>query len=184
MGPVLELDVEIAPDHGPEGVVVPRAHEVENGAVLAHGGAEFIHLDPVEGFFFCIVEGDEALGVVVAPPSVVAGKEGVGLEVLLRFFDAVGANFEAVFLWEGVVHGGNQSLLGGGVSADVPAGGGFTAVLVEDLLAGVGAIGRTLPCELSAGDSPSRFGWHRVGGFSECFPARGAASSIEGGSGG
>ena len=100
MGPVLELDVEIAPDHGPEGVVIPWAHEVEDGAVTAHGGAELVHLDPVEGFFFCIVEGDEALGVVVAPPLVVAGKEGVGLEVLLRFFDAVGANFEAVFLGE------------------------------------------------------------------------------------
>ena len=83
MGPVLELDVEIAPDHGPEGVVIPGAHEVEDGAVLAHGRAEFVHLDPVEGFFFRVIEGDEALGVVVTPPLVVAGEEGLRSEVLL-----------------------------------------------------------------------------------------------------
>ena len=106
MGPVLELDVEIPPDHGPEGVVIPRAHEVEDGAVLTHGGAELVHLDPVEGFFFGVVEGDETLWVVVLPPLVVAGEEGIGREFLLRFLDVGGGDFEAVFLGEGVMHGG------------------------------------------------------------------------------
>ena len=92
----------------------------------------------------------------------------------LRFFDVCSGYFEAVFFREGVVHGGEQSLFLTGVSADVPAGGGFAAVLVEELFAVIDVFNLT----------QSGLRGHRVGGFSECFPARGAASSIEGGAGG
>ena len=174
VGPVLKLDVEIPPNHGPEGVVIPRPHEVEDGAVLTHGGAKLVHLDPVEGFFFRVIEGDEALRVVVTPPLVVGGEEGVGSEVLLGFFDVCSGYFEAVFFREGVMHGGEQSLFCTGISVDVPAGGGFATVLVEELFAVIDLFNLT----------QNGLRGHGVRSFSECFPARRSASSIEGSAGG
>ena len=70
----MELDVEIPPDHGPEGVVIPWSHEVEDGPVLTHGGSKFVHLDPVEGFFFCIVEGDEAVEIAKKLKQIIVAK--------------------------------------------------------------------------------------------------------------
>ena len=92
----------------------------------------------------------------------------------MRFLDVGSGYFEAVFLWEGVVHGGEQCLFCTWVSADVPAGGGFATVLVEELFAVIDLFNLT----------QNGLRGHGVGGFSECFPARGAASSIEGGAGG
>jgi hypothetical protein len=136
-------------------------------------------LDPVEGFFLGVVEGEETLGVVVTPPLVVAGEVSLGGKLGVRFSEVSGGGLEAVFFREGVVYRGGEGLLGSGVTLYFPGRGGFTTVVVEDLLAVIDAVVF----------SESGFGRDWIGGVSDDVPvftfgsASGVESSARGGKG-
>lgn len=76
MSPVLKLDVEVAPDHRPECLVIPWSHEVHDRSIATVCRGEFIHLNPVESFFFGIVDCYEAEWVVIVPPFLMGFEEG------------------------------------------------------------------------------------------------------------
>ena len=70
-----ELDVEVPPDARPRRVAIPRAREVENRPVGAHGGAEFVELNPVVSLESRVGKRDEAEGIVRMPPRACSRRE-------------------------------------------------------------------------------------------------------------
>ena len=84
MRPVNKLDIQIAPDHRPKRLVVPRPHQIEDRSILTHCRTQLIHLDPVKRFLLRIVDGEKTLRIILVPPLLMSGNESFVFQQFLR----------------------------------------------------------------------------------------------------
>ena len=131
MGPVLELDIQVSPDHWPERLVVPRPHQIHDGTIASSRRSEFVHLDPVERFLFGVVEGHKTLWKVIMPPLAMRREKRVFHEQRFCFAQILLDNFETVVLWKTVVNTRNQLLRTIWLSSDFPPRGCFPAIVMK-----------------------------------------------------